>query len=320
MHIGKANNRDRTTPSLLSEACLRKRKHGTRFVVVGVCLAALLLCIAGCATHTKAALTEEEIRQKTLAYRVERPDVLLVSGERVTFDDVLSPSPEDDASSPTLKDKLIEMARQVPLESFMREVRPVIHQRLNNNIANIVLYKRARKELGAKTDEQLDQMMEMELRKFTIEHGGTGVATDAALQEMGMSRDRFKEYKKKQLLSRYYVLSKFPYNRPITHRELVEYYDKMKAESFFQPAAIQFRLIDIQITKMPLSDANDDPILAARTLAKSVMERANAGEDFGELAKKCSHEPRAPPADCGRRWIRMRWPRRTMCWARKQRR
>ena len=108
--------------SLRSEACLRKRKHGTRFVARWRLSGGTpALGGAGCATHTKAALTEEEIRQKTLAYKPERPDVLLVSGERVTFDDVLSLSPEADAAPPTLKDKLIEMARQMPLESFMKE-------------------------------------------------------------------------------------------------------------------------------------------------------------------------------------------------------
>jgi parvulin-like peptidyl-prolyl isomerase len=66
----------------------------------------------------------------------------------------------------------------------------------------------------------------------------------------------------------------------------------MKAERFFQAGAVQFRLIDIQITKVPLSGANDDPIQVARTLAKDVVERAKAGEDFGELAKTHSNEPR----------------------------
>jgi parvulin-like peptidyl-prolyl isomerase len=300
MHTGNANNRDDMILTPRKGACLRKRKHGARphvadfakLMVGGVCLTVLLLGIAGCTGHRKAELTEEEIRQHTLAHRPDRPDELLVSGEKVTCDDVLSLSPEANASPPTLKDKLIEMAKQMPREPFMREARPVIRQRLNSNIATIVLYKRARKELGAKTDEQLDQMMEKELRKFTVEHGGTGAATDTALQEMGMSRERFKEYKKKQLLSWYYVTSKFPYNRPITHGELLEYYDKMKAESFFQAGAVQFRLIDIQITKVRLSGANDDPIQVARALAKDVMERVRAGEDFGELAKKYSNEPR----------------------------
>lgn len=292
MHIGKANKRNNEICALRSEGCLRTHKHGARPAVVGVYLAALLLGVAGCATHTKAALTEDEIREKTLSYKPERPDVLLVSGEKVTFDDVMSLSPEADASPPTLKDKLMVIARQMPLEVFMKEAGPIIRQRLHSNIANIVLYKRARRELGAKTDEQLDKMVEKELRKFTLEHGGNGAAADAALQEMGMSRERFKEYKKKQVLSQYYVMSKFPYNRPITHGELLEYYEKMKKDNFFQAGVVQFRLIDIQIMKMPLSDANDDPILAARTLAKGLMERIKAGEDFGELAKKYSHDLR----------------------------
>ena len=302
MRIGKSNNKGNTRLNLRSGACLRKRKRGTRFVVIGVYLAALLLCGTGCATHTKAALTEDEIRQKTLSYKPERPDVLLVSGERVTFDDVMSLSPEADATPPTLKDKLMVIAREMSLEAFVQEAGPIIHQRLNTNIARIVLYKRARKELGAKTDEQLDQMMEKELRRFSLEHGGTGAATDTALQEMGMSRERFKEYKKKQILSEVYIRSKFPYNRPITHGELVEYYEKMKKDNFFQAGVVQFRLIDIQITKMPLSDANDDPILAARTLAKGLMERIKAGEDFGELAKKYSHDRRGASGGLWPEW------------------
>jgi parvulin-like peptidyl-prolyl isomerase len=288
MHKGKANNRGNVIL--------------TRLVVVSVCLAALLLSLAGCASHNKAALTEEEIRQHTLAHKPDRPGELLVSGEKVTYDEVLSLSPEANASPPTLKDKLIEMAKQMPQEPFVREATPVVRQRLNNNIVNIVLYKRARKELGAKTDEQLDQMMEKELRKFSLEHGGTGAATDTALQEMGMSRERFKDYKKKRLLSEYYVASKFPYNRPITHHELLECYEKMKKDDFFQAGLIQFRLIDIQITKVPLSDANDDPIQAARTLAKAVMERVQASEDFAELAKKYSHDPRGASGGLWPEW------------------
>lgn len=266
----------------------------TRLAVVGICLIVLLLCVTGCTGRKKRALTEQEIREYTLAHKPDRPDELLVSGETVTCEDVMSLSPEANASAPTLKDKLIEMAKQMPLEPFLKEAGPIVRPRLNNNITNIVLYKRARKELGTKTDEQLDKMVEKELRKFTLEHGGNGAAADAALQEMGMSRERFKEYKKKQALSQYYVVSKFPYNRPITHHELLDYYEKRKKDDFFQAGVVQFRLIDIQITKVPLSGADDDPIQVARTLAKDVMERVKAGEDFGELAKKYSNDPRGP--------------------------
>lgn len=304
MHKGKTNDRDNVMLTPGAQACLRECERGAlaaQLVIVGGCLA-VLLCIAGCAGHTKAALTDEEIRQHTLAHKPQRPSELLVSGETVTCDDVLSLSPEANASPPTLKDKLLDMARQMPREEFVKNATPVVRQRLNSDIANIVLYKRAKKELGAKTDDQLDKMMEKELRKFTLEHGGNAAGADAALQEMGMSRERFKEYKKKQILGQYYVLSKFPYNRPITHHELLEYYAKMKKDNFFQAGLIQFRLIDIQITKVPLSDANDDPIRAARTLAGTVMERVQAGDDFGELARKYSHDPRGASGGLWPEW------------------
>lgn len=269
--------------------------------IATLCIAlATLLGGAGCGGHRKAALTDQEIREYTLAHKPPRPDELLVSGDTVTMNDVLTISPELNATPPTLKDKLVEMARQMPQDQFMKEAGPVVRQRLNSNIVNIVLYKRAKKELGAKTDDQLDKMVEKELRKFTIEHGGNAAGTDAALQEMDMSRERFKAYKRKQVLSQYYVASKFPYNRPITHHELLEYYEKMKQENFAQAGMIQLRLIDIQIAKVPLSGANDDPIQVARARAQRAMERIAAGEDFAVLAGEYSNEPRV--ASTGGLW------------------
>jgi len=110
--------------------------------------------------------------------------------------------------------------------------RPLVHQRLNNSITTAILYKRAKRQLGDKADEQLDQIVEKDLRRFILDHGDNGAAADAALQEMGMSRQRFKEYKKREILSRYYVTSKFPYSRPIAHHEMLECYDRMKDEYF----------------------------------------------------------------------------------------
>ena len=292
-------NRQMYKMNMWMDSQIVMRSSLTHLAMLSLCLA-VLLGGAGCAGHTKAALTEQEIREYTLAHPPDRPDELLVSGEKVTMDDVLTISPEANAAPPTLKDKLIETAKQMPQEQFIKEARPIVQQRLNSNIVNVVLYKRAKKELGTKTDEQLDKMLEKEMRRFTLEHGGNAAGADAALQEMGMSRERFKDYQRKLILSRYYVASKFPYNRPITHHELLEYYEKLKKDNFAQAGVVQFRLIDIQITKVPLSGANDDPIQVARNLAKDVMERIKAGDDFGELAKKYSSEPRA--ASSGGLW------------------
>jgi len=290
--IGKRFRRVRLTPRVSHVAKL----------AVGVCLAMLLLSGASCSGQKKSRLTDEEIQRYRLAHKPQRPDELLVSGEKVTLEDVLSPSPEADVSSPTLRGELIKRAKEVSLEQFTAEAKPVLERRLNNNIVNIVLYKRARRELGEKVDEQLDKAMEKEMIRFTMAHGGNAAAADAALQEMGMSRERFKEYRKKQALAQHYIATKFPYNRPITHHELLECYDQMKADNFFQPGVIQFRLIDIQITKVPLSGANDDPIQTARALAQDVIGKVRAGEDFAELAKKYSTDPRGATGGLWPEW------------------
>jgi peptidyl-prolyl cis-trans isomerase SurA len=254
----------------------------------------LLLVGAGCgdAQSRKAALSEQEISRLTYGLKPDRQDELIVSGEVVTCEDITKVASEPNVSGTTLRDRLMLLARQMTLEEFLEGARPQIRQRLNNNIASVILYKRARKELGDKADEKLDQMAEKEWRRFVVEHGGNSAAADAALQRMGMNRNRFKEYKKRQMLTQYYVSSKFAHNRPITHSELLAAYDGMKAD-FQQAGLVQFRLIDLQITKMRLSETDDDPIRAARKLAGELMERIRAGEDFGELAKKYSHDYRS---------------------------
>jgi parvulin-like peptidyl-prolyl isomerase len=260
-------------------------------ILVGACLASLLL--AGCdSKNKKAALTDEEIRERTIALKPVGPDAIMVSGETVTFDEIITASSEGGESVP-LRDKLVEMAKETTLEQFMELARPQIHQRLNNSITTAILYKRAKRQLGDKADEQLDKIVEKELRRFILEHGDNGAAADAALQEMGMSRQRFKEYKRKQILSQYYVTSKFPYNRPITHHELLECYDRMKDQSFRQAGMVQFRLIDIQPGKVASSDGNNDPAQAARNLAEDLMGRLQAGGDFAELAKNYSNDHRS---------------------------
>ena len=262
--------------------------------VIAVCLGALLLCVDGCDSKgKKAALTDEEIRQHVLGRRRDQPDELIVSGETVTCEDITAVSLDAGPGAPLLKDKLIELAGQTTLEQFLEIARPEIRQRLNGSISTVILYKLARRQLGEKIDEKLEEIAKKDLQRFILDHGGDGAAADAALQEMGMSRDRFKEYKKKQILSEYYVMSKSPRGRPITHSEMLATYEKMKAEHFVQAGLVEFRLIDIQIAKVRLSEGRDDPLQAARALAKELMARIEAGEDFAELARQYSHDYRS---------------------------
>lgn len=267
--------------------------HTTVRVILGACVVVLLLWAAGCGGNKQSALTEEEIQRLTFARKPDRPDELIVSGETVTCEEITNSPPEQNESSGPLREKLIELAKSTTLEQFMEWARPLVRQRLNSSITNIVLYQRARKQLGQQTDERLGELGEKELRKFILAHGGNGAVADEALQEMGMNRVRYKEYWKRRRLAQYYASTKFAYSRPMTHSELLRYYDAMKDESFFEPAVIQLRLIDIRIAEVELSDPNDDPLQVAQTLAEEIAEKIKAGEDFGELARQNSHGHRS---------------------------
>ncbi|HON93497.1 MAG TPA: peptidyl-prolyl cis-trans isomerase [Sedimentisphaerales bacterium] len=261
------------------------------------CLFALVLVLpTGCeGNKKKSALTEEEIRQKTYAPRPIRPDEILISGETITFDDVLISPPEEDISGPSLRDRLEARAKEVSLEQFLAEARPVIEQRLNRNIiTRIVLAKRARRELGDKADDALDKMAEKELRRFIMEeHGGNGAEADAALQRRGMNRTTFKERRKRDFLAQYVIDSAYRRNRPVTYREIVAHYDKVKDQEFCREGVLQLRLIDIDVAKVPLEDPNEDRLHRARLLGADLRMRIEAGEDFGELAKQYSNDPLA---------------------------
>lgn len=241
-------------------------------------------------------MTEEEIRQRTYAPLPTQPDEIIISGEKITCEDVMMSPPEEDIAGPSLKDRLEERTKQVSLEQFMAEARPLVQQRLNRNIiTRIVLSKRARRELGETADDTLDKMAEKELRSFIMEeHGGNGAEADAALQQRGFNRTTFKERRKRDLLAQYVIDSKIRRNpRPVTYGEIVSQYDKVKDQEFLVEGVLQLRLIDIDVARVQVTDPNEDRLHSARLLGADLRMRIEAGEDFGELAKQYSHDPLA---------------------------
>jgi hypothetical protein len=261
-----------------------------RLVLASVLMLAVLLG-AGCGDEAsrKAALTEQEIERLTFAPKPTRSDVLMVSGEEIACEDVMGGAAEAVAGGASFRERLEELAAATTLEQFIQVARPQLKQRLDVRISNVVLYKRAKQELGEQVDERLEAMAETELRRFVVEHGGNNAEADEALRGMGMNRPSFKEYAKRQMLAQYARSSRLPSNRPITYSELVDTYESMKDVVFVRPGLIQFRLIDIQAGKVEVTDPNDDLVSAARAVAEGLVTRIIAGEDFGKLAKEYSH-------------------------------
>jgi len=268
----------------------RRGRIAAFLLLVGV-LFALTFWAAGCADEVskKAALTAEEIERLTFAPKPTRADELMVSGEPVSCEDIITTSRDQGPSGDSFKDRLEQLAAATTLEQFLEMARPQARRQLNSRVTNVVLYKRAKRQLGEKIDAQLDSVAEKELRRFVLEHGGNNAQADEALKAIGMTRSTFMEFKKKQILAQYSVSSQIPQDRPITYSEVAAAYEQMKDQVFVRPAMVQFRLIDIQAAKIELTDPNDDPVGAARALAEQLVTRIIAGEDFGKLAEEYSH-------------------------------
>jgi len=251
-----------------------------------MCLIVLMLLLTGgCGWFAQDSGSEPEPAPVLLSADIALPQpaggfVMVVCGEVVTADDIIT--------APIIE-RFRPFAGSTDPETFSRQARASVEQLVTSRLTNVLLCNQARRELGDKLDEGLGKAAEQEVRKFVASFGGDYARAEQALAQMDMDWAEFKDYQKKMILSQYYVSSKLPEASPVTYTMLVNEYNKVKGELYTEPAIITFRLIDVEVAKVRTSDAYESRLEAARRLARELMERIGAGEDFGELAQEYSH-------------------------------
>ncbi len=267
-------------------------KRSYRRLLAGLFLA--LWLVSGCGDEGKSGLTESELARIAVAQKVELMKAsgglsLMVGGEPITSDEIIKSPTELEKAYVSPLEYFKTIAQANTLEQFKRQARSELKSVVMNRISEMLLYQYAKRQAGANISESLDKAAETEMRKFVLRFGGDEAKADEALKQRGTDRKGFKERQKKLILIQSYIGSKMPRYRPATYRELVDCYDRMKDKSFFKPAQIRFRLIDIEPAKLDITDPNKDRHEEARKLADELVERIKAGEDFGTLAQKYSH-------------------------------
>lgn len=251
-----------------------------------------LLLVVGCGGGGPV-LTEAEKERIAITEKIELVEgagglVLIVGGETITSDEIPEAPVGRYGSGVILGELLGPIAQRSELEQFREEAKLVVEDVVLGKISGILLYQHAKRELGANIEETLEKLAEKELRKFVLRYGADEAKADEVLEEMGMDRESFKEEHKKMIVTQSYLAKQLPYEKPITYSELVEYYEKVKDESFFRPAMLKFRLIDIEPAELEIADANMNRSEEAMKLAEKVMAQIAAGEDFSELAEEYS--------------------------------
>jgi parvulin-like peptidyl-prolyl isomerase len=84
-----------------------------------------------------------------------------------------------------------------------------------------------------------------------------------------------------------------PRDKPIAYSDIIAEYDETKERLYTTPAAVQFRLIEIEPAKLQSIDSGKSRIEQARELAKQLIGRIKQGENFEQLAMAYSHDSSA---------------------------
>ncbi|MBN2269704.1 MAG: peptidyl-prolyl cis-trans isomerase [Sedimentisphaerales bacterium] len=246
----------------------------------------------GCGDKS-SALTDAELERIAVTEKIQLVEktgglVLVVGGETITSNEVIGASADQFEEGKTVAELLKPMAQNTTAEEFKEQASIPIKDIVTGKISRILLYQHAKRELGEGAKEGLDKMAEKELRKFVLQYGGDEAKADQALAEKGMSREAFKEEHKKAIITQSYLASKLSYKRPVTFSELTEYYKEHKDKLFYNESLLKFRLIDIDISKIEITDLEENRAEKARKKGRELAARAKAGEDFARLAEEYS--------------------------------
>lgn len=205
---------------------------------------------------------------------------LAVGDQTVTADEVIGP----------VFEQLAKVAQQGDYQRYKQLAGPVIEQQLAARIADAVLYSRAKKDAGENIDDELDRATNGEVRRFVMNFGADYAKAEQALKQMGMDWGKFEQYQRRMILSQSYVAQQLPKDQPVTYSEMMAVYNDTKDKSYTTPAALQFRLIDIEPAKLRDADPNIPRERQARELAEKLAGLIKQGEDFEKLAKDFSHD------------------------------
>ncbi|MBC8379024.1 MAG: peptidylprolyl isomerase [Planctomycetes bacterium] len=183
-----------------------------------------------------------------------------------------------------VEQKLKPLAEKSDAETFLSQALPDIRETLRNKVTDVLLYQEARKTAPEDIDEKISKAVESEIARFVAGYGNNYALAENAIKRMGMDWKSFREYEKKLILTQSYISSTVKEEKRFAYRDLLDYYESVKAEQFSKPGFVEFSIIDIDPGNLTAEQAAADRI-------EEVLAKLDTGEDFAEVAKQYSHGP-----------------------------
>ena len=198
-----------------------------------------------------------------------------VNSEVITREDILGP----------LRPQMAEWRKTMSAEAFDDRCRYFVDLRLRQAISERLVLQEAKANLTDPEKEELEARLDQSAKDMASE-AGSRHALEAKLKGQGSSIAQERDKEHDRLLIQRLLRQKVAPDVQVTHRDLLNLYNQVRAERYEQPARVHLALILIQKG----DSAGEDQ---ARALARAVHQRAASGEDFAKLAAQFSHDPMA---------------------------
>lgn len=198
-----------------------------------------------------------------------------VNGEVITREDILGP----------IRPQMQAWRKEYTPEAFESRCRQVINMRLREEISRRLVVQEAKTQLSEDEKKQIEGALGQTVKNLASQAGST-MRLEEKLKSEGSSLSEEQERQRDQLMVQRYLRSKISPTVHITHSELLDAYNQVRDQRYVQPTRVRLGLVAIKKSESP-------SLIEARAVAEAVHKRASAGEDFGRLARRYSHDPMA---------------------------
>jgi len=198
-----------------------------------------------------------------------------VNGEVITREDILGP----------MRPQMAEWRREMSAEAFDSRCRYQVDLRLRQAISERLVLQEAKASLTDPEKEELEARLDQSEKDMASE-AGSRHALEGQLKGQGSSMAQEREKQRDRFLIQRLLRQKVAPDIQVTHSDLLNLYNQVRAERYEQPERVHLALILIQKGDSATEDQ-------ARALAQAVHQRAASGEDFAKLAAQFSHDPMA---------------------------